>query len=243
MLDSKHIDPRDAFHSSAEGTVCRGRRRELVAMGRVLRQDTRSKWPKKRSSERTCKPGLVPPRCGSDGHLSRRPIARPLQQSTRESIADRTSPRGRQPNEVGRRGRCSLFDLAPGGVCLAKPVTRPAGELLPHRFTLTARAGCPRGGLLSVALSLASRPVGVTHHRVLRSPDFPPVGFLIGRYGGPRDSNRRPSGPLRTPAISIRNRRARGKPHKAATAGRARWSRKVGQLGWLAAKRSGAPDP
>ena len=33
---------------------------------------------------------------------------------------------------------CSLFDLAPGGVYLARPVTRPAGELLPHRFTLTS---------------------------------------------------------------------------------------------------------
>jgi len=33
----------------------------------------------------------------------------------------------------------------------------------------------PRGGLLSVALSLASRPVGVTHHCVLGSPDFPPA--------------------------------------------------------------------
>ena len=31
------------------------------------------------------------------------------------------------------------------------------------------------GGLLSVALSLALRPVGVTHHRVLWSPDFPPA--------------------------------------------------------------------
>ena len=30
--------------------------------------------------------------------------------------------------------------LAPSGVCLAKPVTRPAGELLPHRFTLTRAA-------------------------------------------------------------------------------------------------------
>ena len=83
-------------------------------------------------------------------------------------------------NGVPRPVHCSLFDLAPGGVCLAKPVTRPAGELLPHRFTLTARAKCPRGGLLSVALSLASRPVGVTHHRVLRSPDFPPAGTGCG---------------------------------------------------------------
>ena len=31
----------------------------------------------------------------------------------------------------------TLFDLAPGGVYLAGSVTRPAGELLPHRFTLT----------------------------------------------------------------------------------------------------------
>src|SRR5688572_15131318 len=30
-----------------------------------------------------------------------------------------------------------LFGLAPGGVCLADAVTRAAGELLPHRFTLT----------------------------------------------------------------------------------------------------------
>lgn len=37
------------------------------------------------------------------------------------------------------RGRCLLFDLAPGGVCQASSVARTAGELLPHRFTLTAR--------------------------------------------------------------------------------------------------------
>ena len=33
----------------------------------------------------------------------------------------------------------SLFGLAPGGVCRARPVARPAGELLPRRFTLTAK--------------------------------------------------------------------------------------------------------
>ena len=31
----------------------------------------------------------------------------------------------------------ALFDLAPGGVCRADPVTRVAGGLLHHRFTLT----------------------------------------------------------------------------------------------------------
>jgi hypothetical protein len=65
---------------------------------------------------------------------------------------------------LGRDGRTtlSLLGLAPGGACRATTVTRRAGELLPHRFTLTrpspARRGAPRGidgpgGLLSVALS------------------------------------------------------------------------------------------
>ena len=75
----------------------------------------------------------------------------------------------------------SLLDLAPGGVYQAKTVTRSAGALLPHRFTLTCALTKAKaiGGLLSVALSRSSRTVGVTHHRILRSPDFPPrVKFL-----------------------------------------------------------------
>ena len=36
--------------------------------------------------------------------------------------------------------RRPLFDLAPGGVCLARLVAQPAGELLPRRFTLAVRA-------------------------------------------------------------------------------------------------------
>ena len=41
-----------------------------------------------------------------------------------------------------------------------------------------------RGGIFSVALSVGSRPPGVTWHPVRRSPDFPPnpkVGRLPGR--------------------------------------------------------------
>jgi len=34
----------------------------------------------------------------------------------------------------------SLFDLASSGVYRAKLVTQPAGELLPHRFTLTEKS-------------------------------------------------------------------------------------------------------
>ncbi len=68
---------------------------------------------------------------------------------------------------------CFLLGLAPDGVYRANQVTSTAGELLPHRFTLATRHECPFGGLLSVALSLVSQPVGVTDHPVQWSPDFP----------------------------------------------------------------------
>jgi len=104
--------------------------------------------------------------------------------------------RARTPSPLRRRAALfPLLDLAPGGVCRARPVTRPAGELLPHRFTLTCRTS-RRGGLLSVALSLASRPVGVTHRPALRSPDFPPAGVRGQRISLRWTSGRRPSGPL-----------------------------------------------
>ncbi len=91
-------------------------------------------------------------------------------------VTDRADPRC---DDLSAIASAPLFGLAPGGVCQARPVTRPAGELLPHRFTLTC--GSKRlhalnhvGGLLSAALSLPLRAVGVTHHHALRSPDFPP---------------------------------------------------------------------
>ena len=88
------------------------------------------------------KPGFVcRPGGRRDDHFSRKSIARFLQQSTRESMAGRTDPLGGAGGDAaGPSGPCSLFDLAPSGVYRARPVTRPAGELLPHRFTLTARA-------------------------------------------------------------------------------------------------------
>ena len=57
-------------------------------------------------------------------HSSRTPIARGLKRPTRE---------------LGRAVlNALLFGLAPGGVCRASNVTTGAGELLPHRFTLTS---------------------------------------------------------------------------------------------------------
>ena len=52
---------------------------------------------------------------------------------------------------------------------LLLPVTRC---LLPHPFTLTCALKAI-GGLLSAALSVGSRPPGVTWHTTLWSPDFP----------------------------------------------------------------------
>src|SRR5262245_20230273 len=61
-----------------------------------------------------------------DGHFSRTPVTRRL---------ERPYPRARTGRPIAL-----LFGLAPGGVCLADAVTRAAGELLPHRFTLTSLA-------------------------------------------------------------------------------------------------------
>ena len=57
-----------------------------------------------------------------------------------------------------------------------RPCYQRRGALLPHPFTLTSR-GRTRGfgGLLSVALSVGSRPPGVTWRPALWSPDFPPA--------------------------------------------------------------------
>jgi hypothetical protein len=53
---------------------------------------------------------------------------------------------GRSPaNRFAGREPIPTLGLAPGGVCRATPVTRNAGALLPHRFTLTcARSGRAR---------------------------------------------------------------------------------------------------
>jgi len=118
-----------------------------------------------------CKPGSVTP--------SRGPLVIYL---------GRASPRassGRLEMLASRAGSLSLSDLAPGGVCLAAPVTRDTGALLPHPFTL---AGARRrlGGLLSVALSLGSPPPGVTRHRVSVEPGLSSPG-LAAEGGHPAD--------------------------------------------------------
>ena len=102
----------------------------------------------RRDSERTCKPGSVPSRqrvrCrgGAAISLGRRLLG-----------ASSSLPEcGGGPDRPARScPRSTLFGLAPGGVCLARLVTQPAGELLPHRFTLTADG---RGHRLAVCFLL-----------------------------------------------------------------------------------------
>src|SRR5215510_9149587 len=79
-----------------------------------------------------------------------RPVRRILSRARRpggDHLSERSRERPgaealvRPTRELGRAAlERSLLGLAPGGACRAGPVARPAGELLPHRFTLTARA-------------------------------------------------------------------------------------------------------
>src|SRR5262249_16703108 len=113
------------------------------------------------ADEPVCTPGSVPtpgyPGTG-DGHPSRPCVAAGLERSTPELRRAALEP--------------PLSDLAPAGVYRAAPVTRGAGGLLHHRFTLTTVTGHD-GGLFSVALSRGSPRVAVSHHLALRSPDVP----------------------------------------------------------------------
>ena len=102
------------------------------------------------------KPGSV-----EDNHSSRTAVTGRLQQPTRESARDR---------------RC-------GANAAYSPIWSCSGRGLPCRGLLPA-ARCAltapfhpyrtrSGGLFSVALSMGSRPPGVTWRPVRRSPDFP----------------------------------------------------------------------
>jgi hypothetical protein len=96
------------------------------------------------------------------------------------------APSSDLPEDIAGHDMVFLFGLAPGGVYLATNCCQLRGALLPHHFTLT----CNAGGIFSVALSVGSRPPGVTWHPALWSPDFPPSRHqartrLPGRLSGP----------------------------------------------------------
>jgi hypothetical protein len=78
---------------------------------------------------------------------------------------------------TGRAAPRPLFGLAPGGVYHATPVTRRAVRsyrtISPLPVPGGACAPSAIGGVLSAALSVASRRPGVTRHPALWSSDFP----------------------------------------------------------------------
>ena len=68
-----------------------------------------------------------------------------------------------------------LFDLAPGGVFPATPVTSRA--VRSYRTISPLPGSEEPGGIFSAALSVGSRLPGITWHPALWSPDFPPFYF------------------------------------------------------------------
>ena len=114
------------------------------------------------------------------GHSSGRPVTRSLERPTRSS------------DEAGRLSLLIWACWRWGLPCRRGHPRR--GALLPHLFTLTGESpltGLTRraepelalraqsgmriaGGVFSVALSLGSRRVAVSHHRARSSSDFPP---------------------------------------------------------------------
>ena len=100
------------------------------------------------TDESTCTPDSVP--AGWRGWRPSISACRCRQALAAYPQARAGSPRTPAQAATSRRG---LLGLAPGGVYRATPVTRGAGGLLPHRFTLTRPEGravcslwhCPAG--------------------------------------------------------------------------------------------------
>src|SRR5262249_13821686 len=122
-----------------------------------------------------------------------RPDPRNPRRRTSRVLTPRPRPVAERPTRElsGGPPACApLFGLAPCAVRRAASVTRSAGGLLPHRFTLTGRGvASPSGGLFSVALSFPSPGLGVTQRNALWSSDFPLPGLSPGQR--PSESLRR----------------------------------------------------
>jgi hypothetical protein len=118
--------------------------------------------------ERHCKPGLVTRPRGPAATISlgrRSPVASNVQPAGHDEA-------GRLVDVLRRPSLPMRTSTGRGLPC--RPCHHERGGLLPHRFTLAADAlRRPVGGLLSVALSLGSRPAGVTRRPALWCPDFP----------------------------------------------------------------------
>jgi len=85
------------------------------------------------------------------------------------------SPAGSLPPTWSSAGRViAPIGVAPGGACLAAPVSGDAGGLLHHRFTLTATFTCDAAAVSSLLRFPAGFPVrALPGTLALRCPDFP----------------------------------------------------------------------
>ena len=139
--------------------------------------------------------GNPPP--GAHNHIerglgTRRPVSRVLS-STAIHLgrplpdASRNLPEGRCGNApMVRSHRPFLFGFAPGGVYPAVPVARDAVRSYRTLSPLPPFAEASGGGLLSVALSLGSRPPDVIRHRVPVEPGLSsPCRFPTARGSRP----------------------------------------------------------
>jgi len=156
-------DPRPTTHDP---------RRSFTSAGLLLGQAPAAPvvdQPSVRGSTRFPRP------CNAPAKVKRRNRLERSRESACKPDSVRASPRRpsiwdlccHRPHAVylEHRGRETqlLLDLAPSGVCQAIAVSRDAGGLLHHRFTLTGRIS-GLGGLFSVALSVGSPRLGVTQH-------------------------------------------------------------------------------
>ena len=130
---------------------------------------------KKKSGERAVSRILCPPQPrqaeadGGCGHLSGSHVAARLEQPTRglSPFGERSGPLLAPYLALLPMG-FAVPRLSPGGRCALTAPFHPC--LIPP----SPKRGRAIGGLLSVALSLALRPVAVSDHRALWSSDFPP---------------------------------------------------------------------
>lgn len=156
---------------------------------------------KRSAPESTCKPSSVPclwPRI-SFSRLLRSWTKSAAKTRRRSSLWDASylaslAPYlGQRDEQPPARKRLSLLGLAPDGVCRASPVTRAAGGLLHHRFTLTGLPprpfdrGVSAGDLLSVALCRRVAPPGY----------YPASCSVELGLSSRRDRGERPSSQLR----------------------------------------------
>ena len=117
-------------------------------------------------------------------------------------FSGRTAPRASAEAKRGRSAwPCSWVGFAePAGS--PRLLVRSYRTVSPLPQRPLACAGGHRGGLLSVALSRALRPVAVSDHPVLRSPDFP-LPARKERHRG-RSLQKTPRGVSKAPAAAVR---------------------------------------